>query len=115
MIADESLNKNLLVALRNAGHDILSISEQYFGISDEEVAEMSLFPPRIIISEDKDFGELVYHQKTSVAGVILLRYQPHELEIIKHRLLSFLSDYKQSLQGKFVVVTFDKTRIRGLE
>lgn len=63
MIADESVNKNLINALRRAGHTVLSIAEERAGISDEKIAMLSLSPPGIIISEDKDFGELVYHHK----------------------------------------------------
>lgn len=114
IIADESLNKNLIIALREAGFSVLSIAEDFAGISDEEIAMKSLSPPRIIISEDKDFGELVYHYKVSVIGVIFLRYEPFEYDIIKTRLLAFLKDYENRISGKFTVITFNKTRIRTL-
>jgi predicted nuclease of predicted toxin-antitoxin system len=114
MIADESVNKNLINALRKAGHTVLSIAEESPGISDEKITVASLSPPNIIISEDKDFGELVYHHKVSVIGVILLRYSPSEFETVKHRLLAFILDHETNLQGKFVVITFNKTRIRTL-
>lgn len=114
MIADESVNKNLVNALRKAGHSVLSIAEETAGISDEKIAMLSLSPPGIIISEDKDFGELVYHHNVSVIGVILLRYSPSEFETIKHRLLAFISEHKPNLYGKFVVITLSKIRIRTL-
>jgi len=114
MIADESVNKNLINALRKAGYSVMSIAEEYGGISDESITELSLSPPNIIISEDKDFGELVYHHKVSVIGVILLRYNPSEFEAIKNHLLAFIFKYKSNLRGKFVVITINKTRIRTL-
>ncbi len=114
MIADESVNKNLIVALRKAGLSVLSIAEESAGISDEKIVVQSLIPPRIIISEDKDFGELVYHYKVSVIGVILLRYSPDEFEVIQQRLLTFIEEHIGNLNGKFVVITFNKTRIRTL-
>ncbi len=80
----------------------------------EEIAMLSLSPPGIIISEDKDFGEVVYHHKVSVIGVILLRYSPSEFEIIKDRLLAFIFEHEADLHGKFVVITFNKIRIRIL-
>ena len=83
IIADESLNGNLVIAIREAGFDVLSIAEECAGISDEEIAISSISPPRIIISEDKDFGELVYHYKVSVIKVILLRYEPFEYISLK--------------------------------
>ncbi len=82
--------------------------------SDEKIANLSLSLPGIIISVDKDFGELVYHHKVSLIGVILLRYSPFEFETIKNRLLAFVFEHKLNLQGKFVVITFNKIRIRTL-
>ncbi len=114
MIADESLNKNLVIALREIGYNISSIAEDCPGISDEEIAIRSLSPPNIIISEDKDFGELVYHHKVQIIGVILLRYEPNEFDFIKERLLTFMKEYHQNLQSKFVVITYNKIRIRNL-
>ncbi|MEJ7680049.1 MAG: DUF5615 family PIN-like protein [Segetibacter sp.] len=52
---------------------LLHIAEENAGVSDEKIVLLSLSPPNIIISEDKDFGELVYHHKVSVIGVILLK------------------------------------------
>ena len=114
ILADESLNGNLIHLLRENGFAVSSIAEDCAGVSDRYVAEMSLRPPHIIVSEDKDFGELVYHHKVSVIGVILLRYNPAELELIKLRLVTFLNEYQNSLQGKFVVININKTRIRRL-
>ena len=112
MIADESVNKNLIIALREIGYTVLSIAEESAGISDDKIVVKSLNPPRIIISEDKDCGELIY--KVSVIGVIFLRYRPHEYDAIKERLLTFISEHFANLHGKFVVITFNKTRIRSL-
>ncbi len=111
MIADESVNKNLVLAIREAGFTVYSIAEECAGMSDEDIALMSLTPPRVIISEDKDFGELVYHQKVSVIGVILLRYAPSEVDIVKTRILSFLFEYENRLKGKFTVITITKPEL----
>lgn len=114
IIADESLNNNLIISMRNAGYEVLSVAEEFRGISDEEVALKSLSPASIIISEDKDFGELAYHYKVSLIGIILLRYAPGEVEIIKKMLLSFLEDHVEKLTGKFAVINVNKIRIRSL-
>lgn len=114
MIADESVNKNLIIALREAGYKVLSIAEENAGMSDVNIVKQSLLPPRIIISEDKDFGELVYHHKVSVIGIIFLRYRPHEYEFIEERLFTFIAEHINHLHGKFVVITYNKTRIRSL-
>lgn len=74
LLADESVNKNLIIRMRKSGYDVFSVLEEMAGANDEAIATFSLSPPRTIISEDKDFGELVYHKNFEVAGVILLRY-----------------------------------------
>ena len=114
LIADESLNRNLIVAIRNAGYEIFSIQEKMPSIDDEEIAVMSLNPPRIIISQDKDFGEIVYHKKLKVAGVILLRYFQADYFIIENKLLNYLAEHLNKSIGKFVVINARLTRIRHL-
>ncbi len=43
--------------------EVYSIGENNAGISDEQVISLSGNPPRIILTEDKDFGEWVYAHK----------------------------------------------------
>lgn len=91
LLTDESVNNNLIIAMRKSGFNVFSIKEEKLSIDDEEIAEMSLNPPGIIISQDKDFGEIVYHKNLTVAGVILLRYLPKGYNIIESKLLNYLA------------------------
>ena len=100
ILADESLNRNLILLLRENGFAVSSIAEDCAGRSDRDIAVMSLMQPKIIVSEDKDFGELVYHHQVSVIGVILLRYNPSEIEIIKLRLVTFFKRISKQVTGK---------------
>lgn len=59
LLADENVNNNLLISMRKAGYNVFSIREMMPSIDDEKITELSLQSPRIIISQDKDFGELV--------------------------------------------------------
>ena len=63
IIADESVNYLLVLELRQKGYQILSIAENYPSIEDEDILSISLNPPAIVITEDKDFGELVFKHK----------------------------------------------------
>ena len=87
LLADESVNENLIISLE---------------------------PLRIIVTEDKDFGEIVYHQNLTVAGVILLRYSPLDYNIIEIKLLNSLSAHLKKSIGKFVVINSRLTRVRYL-
>ncbi len=61
-LADESCAGPVLRALREAGHDVVAISEVARGAADEQVLERALNEKRVLITEDRDFGELVYAQ-----------------------------------------------------
>lgn len=111
LIADESVNNNLIVAMRNAGHDVFSIRDDMRSEEDVAIAAFSLMPPRIIVTEDKDFGEIVYHKNLKVSGVILLRYLPFEYEVIKNKLLAYLAAHINNSVGKLVAITDRLTRV----
>ena len=59
-VADESCAKPVVLALREAGHDVVSIGEVAPGATDQQVLERALNERRVLITEDRDFGELVY-------------------------------------------------------
>ena len=113
-MADESVNNNLIIAMQNAGYEVFSIREQMRSEKDTKIAEFSLEPPRIIITEDKDFGEIVYHKNLKVTGIILLRYSPLDYEIIENKLLTYLATHLYNSIGKFIVINAKLTRIRFL-
>ena len=114
LLADESVNKNLIIAIRSNGYDVFSVRENMRSEDDIKIAQFSLNPLRIIITEDKDFGEIVYHQNLKVAGVILLRYSPKDYNIIEGKLLNYLATHLHDSIGKFIVINERLTRIRFL-
>jgi len=59
-LADESCAGPVIRALREAGHDVVAIAEVAKGATDEQVLERALNEKRVLITEDRDFGELVY-------------------------------------------------------
>jgi predicted nuclease of predicted toxin-antitoxin system len=73
-VADESCARPVIQALREAGHDVVAIAEIARGATDDQVLERALKEKRVLITEDRDFGELVYARGRSSAGVILVRF-----------------------------------------
>ncbi len=63
IIADESLNYKFVIALRDSGYNVFSIAENHPSVEDSDILGMSITPPAIILTEDKDFGELIFKQK----------------------------------------------------
>ena len=59
-LADECCDASLVSALRADGHDVLYVLETFPGTSDDAILDRAFAEHRILLTEDKDFGELVY-------------------------------------------------------
>ncbi len=113
-IADENIDVRLINRLREAGISIISIYDDYRGISDFEIVKLVKRHHAILITEDKDFGEWVFSHKKDDISVILLRYKHEEEENIREALLKLIFDHKMNLHGKFVVVAPNRIRVRDM-
>ncbi len=112
ILADENIRSHIIFSLRKANLDVFSIKESIRGNTDVSIADYSIDPPGIILTEDKDFGYLAFEKKILMTGCILLRYLPLEEIKITNLLLSFLENQSvESLTGKFITITPDKIRI----
>lgn len=70
--ADENVNSQVVRSLRNAGHIVYHVAEQSAGATDEKVLELARKTDSVLITTDKDFGEMVFRQRKLVPGVILV-------------------------------------------
>lgn len=70
---------------------------------------------RILLTEDKAFGELVYRLKQPTQGIILLRFDVTEHALKISRLLSLLEKQPDQLPGSFVVLDKEKIRFRQIQ
>ena len=114
-LADENFPRPALDALRKAGWDVLSIAEECPGVSDEEVAALCAEQQRILLTFDKDFGELVFRRGLSAgSGVVLFRFTPESPEEAAELALG-LVESQADLGGSFCVVTRDRIRVRPLK
>ena len=69
---------------------------------------------RILLTEDKDFGELVYRLQKPAYGIVLLRFDVAERSWKRSRLRDLLANHAERLPGSFVVLEARKVRIRPL-
>ncbi len=114
ILADENVYGLIIKALREAGIEVFSVYENQRGLSDHEITQISLNPPRLILTEDKDFGDLVFAYDQKPSGVLLLRYTFSETEEITKVLIHLLQTRGKDLFGRFVTITVKKIRIRNL-
>ncbi len=71
ILADENVQRSLVDELRNDGFDVAYVADAICGISDEEVVEQAVTGHRLIVTEDKDFGELVFRLKRGCPALSL--------------------------------------------
>lgn len=115
ILADENISSMLIFSLRKRNFDVFSIRESARGNTDISIADLSINPPRIILTEDKDFGYLAFEKKILMTGCILLRYLPHDEIKNTNLLLLFLENKSvETLTGKFITITSDKIRITNI-
>ena len=114
LLADESVDFGLVRALRAARFDVQAVVELEPGISDTEVARRAYADGRLLLTEDKDFGQLVYASGASAHGVMFLRFPAaSRLEMISS-VVDVLERFSDRLAGHFVVVQPGKIRISQL-
>ena len=85
IIADECVNRNLVISLRKAGYNVTYIAEIDSGIPDIEVLKASENLKGILITEDSDFGEWVFAHKITTVTIIFLRYNKEDFEVYANR------------------------------
>jgi predicted nuclease of predicted toxin-antitoxin system len=114
ILADENIYQSIIHNLRAEGIDVLSIYETTRGLSDFEIAKLSRNPPRIILTEDKDFADMVFAFQIKDISVILLRYKFDETLRIIEILIDLLKNPNINLFGKFTTITTKRIRIKEI-
>ena len=113
-LADECCDAGIVASLRAAGHDVAYVLEGHAGIPDDEVLQNAFEAGRILLTEDKDFGELIYRLKKPACGIILIRIDVQERNEKLPRLEALIAKHGNRLPGHFVVVELNKFRFRPL-
>lgn len=114
LLADESVEKRVVDSLRHQGFDVLSVAELAPSIPDESVLRLCVKQKRILITNDKDFGELIFLGKGIAKGIILLRFTSEKTLIKINFLISFLNAYKGKIKKHFIVLNENGARIRKI-
>jgi predicted nuclease of predicted toxin-antitoxin system len=110
-LADESCDACMTHRLRTEGHDVMLVSDAHQGVNDLTVIKLALDLERVLITEDKDFGQLVYASGHCHSGVILLRYPFRLRDQIATKLSTLVKDRGDSLAHSFTVIEPGRIRI----
>jgi predicted nuclease of predicted toxin-antitoxin system len=100
--------------LRESGHDTIYMSDVAARASDAEVMERAHSEQRLLLTEDKDFGDLVFRQGRPVPGIVLLRIDSARRSLKWPRLLAAVDRFGEGLFGRYMVVEVARFRSRPL-
>ena len=112
--ADECVDASLVGYLRAAGHDVVYVAELAAGMTDAEAIALANKDARLLLTEDKDFGELVVRWRRPVPGLVLLRIDSERRSMKWSRLETAIQKIGEGLLGHYTVVDEVRFRVRSL-
>lgn len=110
-LADESCDFAVVRALRDDGFDVTAVSEFTTRSVDRELIEQAFRENRIFLTEDKDFGWLVFVSQADSPGVILIRFPGNLRVSLPQTVLQVVKEQGEALRGAFVVIQPGHIRI----
>lgn|SRR5574341_451922 len=114
-LADESCDFAVVRALRAEGYDVLAVSEYMQQSVDSDLLEQAHRENRILLTEDKDFGWLVFASHSDSAGVILIRFPANRRSTLAQAVLQLVREHGVELENAFVVVQPGQVRFSHKE
>ena len=113
-LADEGVDSSIVKCLRKTGHDVIFVVERTLRtMEDDLLLQIAESENRIIITRDKDFGELVFRLKKTHTGVLLIRLEGYNTEERGRIVCMLINKYNDQLKGAFSVIQRGIIRIRN--
>lgn len=110
-LADESCDSIIIKTLREAGHDVLAIGEITPRAEDSEVIRLAHGKNRILLTGDKDFGQLIFAHGEKSLGVLFLRFSFPARAQIARDVSDLIMQQGEKLIGCFVTIQPGRIRI----
>ncbi|RYC67591.1 DUF5615 family PIN-like protein [Spirosoma sordidisoli] len=111
-VADENFDFAIVKQLRAEGYSVLAIAESFSSISDPQVLQIAVDKKAILLTEDKDFGELVHRLRMPHCGILLVRFQQMSSAEKSRRVCEVIASQGAELFTSFSVLSNDQLRIR---
>jgi predicted nuclease of predicted toxin-antitoxin system len=112
IVADENVDIQIVERLRVDGHEVLVIAELAPGIDDETVLGHSRQANAVLLTADKDFGELVFRQRLIHSGVLFIRLAGLAPELKAELVARAFEEHADELLTGFGVLTKRALRLR---
>jgi predicted nuclease of predicted toxin-antitoxin system len=114
LLLDENVSRHVEARLRLDGHQLTLARDVALGRPDADVLAIAHRLSAIVLTEDTDFGDLVWRQRLPSAGIILLRLSGLARTLQPDYVANMLSTHAASLPGMFTVITPTGIRHRAL-
>ncbi len=113
-LADENFPRAAVEAWVEQGHNVVWIRTESPGIADTDVLRRAQSEARILLTFDKDFGELAFRVKLpATSGIILFRITASSSVVMAQKVVSAIT-LRNDWAGQFSVVEDDKIRMRPI-
>ena len=112
LLADESVDRQIVERLRSEGHEVIYVAEVEQGITDDVVLSKANETGSLLLTTDKDFGELIFRRRLLNSGVVLVRLAgllPETKEVV---VATVLRERENELRQSFSVISPGRVRIR---
>jgi predicted nuclease of predicted toxin-antitoxin system len=113
-LADENIDAEIVDRLRQEGHQVWYVIEMDPGISDDEVLALANRESAILITADKDFGELVFRLRRLAIGVILIRLAGLSTAAKGDVIIEMIQEHESELLSSFTVLSPTSIRMRRM-
>lgn len=114
-LADENFPAASVRLLRQVGHDVSHAAEGLVGLEDEIILQRAQDERRIIITFDRDYGELIFKRRlTAPLGILYLCFDPDTPTEPAELVLALLRGGEIKLEHQFTVLTRNQIRQRAL-
>ena len=114
-LADVNVEKGIVDFLVAQGFDVKWVPDYDCEMSDEKLLGIAAREKRIFITNDRDFGELIFFQKRVAHGIILIRVKGQKCEEKLKLLKILMKKHDEKLPGSFVIITSRKFRFIRME
>jgi predicted nuclease of predicted toxin-antitoxin system len=111
-VADENFDFRIVKTLREKGYSVFAIAESFPSISDPQVLQIAIDRNAILLTEDKDFGELVHRLRMPHCGILLVRLIKLSSVEKSQRICEVIEKLGNDLPNNFSVLSNDQLRIR---
>jgi predicted nuclease of predicted toxin-antitoxin system len=114
-VSDENVDRRILERIRQDGHEVVSISDTSPRAIDAIVLDFAHRQGAVLVTEDKDFGDLVMWQRQLTSGVVLVRLSGLSPEAKAETVSVAIREHESEIPGSFTVISPGNVRIRRLD